>query len=137
MIRRPDWDGVARVFVAAGLVRGEHSRFPVFVERDRLNSRSGVHVIFANEPVRPHETRNSPDISGATRAASGFLVLDLPSLVAMKLDAFRRVDQVHIEDMLRVGLIDARIAAGLPDDLLARLREIRDTMEWFTEPPSF
>jgi hypothetical protein len=39
--------------------------------------------------------------------------------------------------MLRVGLIDAELAAKLPADLLDRLRYVRDTMEWFTDPPKF
>ena len=55
----------------------------------------------------------------------------------MKLEAFRRIDQVHVEDLLRSGLIDKSLAERLPEDLRNRLREIRDTMEWFTEPPSF
>ena len=65
------------------------------------------------------------------------LVIELPELVRMKLEANRRHDQVHMEDLLRIGLIDAELAAGLPEDLRDRLRYIRDTMEWFTDPPAF
>jgi len=110
---------------------------PVFMEADDPLPSRGVHVILAGEKVRESAKYEAPDVERAEHAASGFRVLDLAALVAMKLDANRRVDQVHIEDLLRVGLIDAELASGLPADLLERLRYIRDTMEWFTEPPKF
>ena len=53
---------------------------------------------------------------------------DLPALVHMKLQSFRRVDQVHIEDLLTNGLIDETVIRGLPDDLRKRLREVQDTL---------
>ncbi|MEP0848407.1 MAG: hypothetical protein HRF50_16485 [Phycisphaerae bacterium] len=55
----------------------------------------------------------------------------------MKLEAFRRVDQVHLEDLLQPGLIDRALTRQLPADLLPRLREARDTMDWCTPPPAF
>lgn len=63
------------------------------------------------------------------RLEAGFLVLDLPSLVRMKLQSFRRVDQVYLEDLLSNGLIDAGLVESPPDDLRQRLREIQATME--------
>lgn len=65
------------------------------------------------------------------------MVVELLPLVIMKLNAFRRHDQVYLEDLFRVGLIDAKLAAQVPSVLLGRLRHVRDTMEWFTEPPKF
>jgi len=47
--------------------------------------------------------------------------------VRMKIVAFRRVDQVHIEDLIAVGLIDDAVVRSLPDDLLPRLEQIRTT----------
>ena len=68
-----------------------------------------------------------PDVTKASRAAEGYLVLDLASLVTMKLLAFRRRDQVHIEDMLELGLITPEIESSLPDELKKRLEIIRTT----------
>jgi hypothetical protein len=110
---------------------------PVFLDAQNPLPSQGVHVIAAGEKVRETSKQAAPDVARATRSDRGFLVLDLCSLVEMKLDANRRVDQVHIEDMLRVGLIDVKLASELPEDLLERLRYVRDTMEWFTEPPKF
>ncbi len=137
LMRQTDLDRAGQTLAGVGLVRGEVLGIPLFMDaKDPLPSQ-GVHVVAANEKVRADSRYPAPGVEGAERAASGFLVVALPALVAMKLDAYRRVDQVHIEDMLRVGLIDAELAGGLPDDLRERLRHVRDTMEWFSKPPSF
>ena len=91
------------------------------------NPKTGVHVIFAGEKVRERDAHPFPDVTASQRSRAGFLVLDLPMLVRMKLVAFRRVDQVHIEDLIAVGLIDDAVVRSLPDDLLPRLEEIRTT----------
>lgn len=137
LLRRDDLDRAERALETVGLIRDEVLGIPVFLDAQNPLPSQGVHVIAAGEKVRETSKQAAPDVARATRSDSGFLVLDLRSLVEMKLDANRRVDQVHIEDMLRVGLIDARLASELPEDLLERLRYVRDTMEWFTEPPAF
>jgi hypothetical protein len=137
LLRRSDLPAATRAVEAVGFEMIEILGLPVFVERADPLPSQGVHVILANERIRYHDPRLAPDLGSAERSASGFLVLDLLSLVTMKLNAFRRVDQVHIEDLLRLGLIDAELAKRLPDDLLLRLREVRDTMEWTTTPPEF
>jgi len=68
-------------------------------------------------------------VTSAVRSAAGFLVIDLPALPGMKLEAFRDIDRVHIRDLLSVALIDDVLAANLPHDLRARLREIQATPE--------
>ena len=137
MLRRCDLDRAEAVLAPHGFVRDEVLGIPVFLEADDPMPSRGVHIILANEKVRESAKHPAPDVTCAQRCASGFLVVKLASLVAMKLDAYRRVDQVHMEDLLRLGLIDGDLATKLPDDLRERLREIRDTMEWFTEPPVF
>ena len=137
LLRRADVPQAAAALAPVGLIQIEVLNLPVFVERDDPLPSQGVHVVLANEPVRMTDQRPAPDVNRAERSDSGFLVLDLLSLVTMKLSAYRRIDQVHLEDLLRLGLIDADLAARLPDDLRQRLREVRDTMEWFTEPPRF
>jgi hypothetical protein len=137
LLRRADVTRAAAALAPLGLISIEVLNLPIFVEADDPFPSQGVHIVLANEPVRVNDRRPAPDLSQVERSASGFLVLDLFSLVMMKLGAYRRIDQVHMEDLLRLGLIDAELAARLPDDLLQRLREIRDTMEWFTPPPQF
>lgn len=137
LLRRSDLSRAEKALAPVGLFRDEVRGVTVFMEVDDPLPSRGVHVALTGEKVRESASYPAPDVEQAGRSKSGFLVLDLPSLVAMKLDANRRVDQVHIEDLLRVGLIDAELASALPADLLDRLRHVRDTMEWFTDPPEF
>jgi len=137
LLDRSNLEVAARALAPHGFVQAEVLGIPIFVESaDPLPSR-GVHVILANEKVRETSRYAAPGVKSAIRSASGYLVLDLESLLMMKLDAYRRVDKVHIEDLLRIGLVDSEMGSGLPQDLRDRLRHIRDTMEWFSEPPEF
>ncbi len=127
LLRRPDLPAVAAAFRPLGLVPIEVLGVTMFVDRRRPNPKTGVHVVFAKERVRPEYTHPAPDVTKAVRAKTGFLVTDLPALVMMKLQSFRRIDQVHIEDLLSVALIDSTLVRKLPSDLAARLRQIRET----------
>ncbi|MEW6249785.1 MAG: hypothetical protein AB1716_04000 [Planctomycetota bacterium] len=137
LLRRADLPAATRAVEAIGFEAVEILGLPVFIERADPRPSQGVHVILANERIRSHDPRVAPDVTNAERSDSGFLVLDLLSLVTMKLNAFRRVDQVHIEDLLRLGLIDKDLATRLPEELQQRLREVRDTMEWTGPAPEF
>ena len=52
--------------------------------------------------------------------------VDLPTLVCMKLNAFQRKDQVHLLDMISLGMIDEAWLDRFPDRLRRRLRELLD-----------
>ncbi|MBI3835667.1 MAG: hypothetical protein HY287_15180 [Planctomycetes bacterium] len=136
LLRRSDLDRAADAVASAGLVREEVLDIPIFVEKENPSPKRAVHVILADEPVRSG-CLPAPSVEMAVRSRQGYMVVVLPELVRMKLEANRRHDQVHIEDMLRVGLIDSKLASELPEDLLERLRYVRDTMEWFTARPIF
>jgi hypothetical protein len=56
-----------------------------------------------------------------------FPVIALESLVLMKLTSNRRKDQVHVQDMIGVGLIDPSWLTKLPPELALRLKHIMDT----------
>lgn len=91
-------------------------------------AREAVRVVFAGEKVRPEEALPNPDVTEAQRAAH-FHVLSLEALVQIKLTAFRRKDQVHLGDMLEVGLIDATWKDRYPPELAERLQLLIDTPE--------
>ena len=59
-----------------------------------------------------------------SEAAGAFRVLSLEALVRMKLTSFRRKDQVHLLDLIGVGLVDESWAPRFPRELGARLREL-------------
>ena len=58
-----------------------------------------------------------------------FRLLSLEPLARMKLTSFRPKDQMHLLDMLGVGLIDATWPPRFPPQLAARLQEILDHPE--------
>ena len=60
--------------------------------------------------------------------AAEFQVMMLEALVRMKLIAYRRKDQVHLLDMINVGLIDVTWPAHFPAPLAARLQQLLDDL---------
>ena len=67
----------------------------------------------------------NPDIVPAVRTDDPQAVA-LETLVRMKLNAFRRKDQVHILDMLSLGMIDASWLDLYPEPLRQRLQQLLD-----------
>lgn len=124
LVRRADTERVAIVLEGLGLRRETLRDLVLFVDPVENSRRSGVHLVWAAERVRPSYTVPSPDVTEAERDPEGFLVLSLGALVRMKLTSFRDIDRVHIADMLSVGLISAAVRAALPEPLQARLDEI-------------
>jgi len=125
LVRRDDMAAITAALRPVGLVPVEVLGVVMFVDRRRPSPRAGVRLVFANERIRPHYTHPAPDPGVAARAAAGFRVIDLAELVKMKLQAFRPVDQVHIQDLLANGLIDAALIRSLPVDLRRRLQELQ------------
>jgi hypothetical protein len=48
----------------------------------------------------------------------------LETLVRMKLNAFRRKDQVHLLDLISLGMVDASWLDRFPERLRQRLEEL-------------
>jgi len=124
LLNRADLPRAEKAMSAAGFDRAEVDGITMFLEQiDPMPSR-GVHVLFAGEKIKPHDPVTAPPIKvGIIR--NGVPALDLRELLILKLIAFRRIDQVHIADMIRVGLIDDAIAEQVPAELRPRLEEIR------------
>lgn len=129
LLRRSDLASATAALNTLDMERVEVSGVTMFVDRKHPSPKKGVHVVFANEKVRPHYDYPAPDPAQSVRAPAGFAVIDLPSLVTMKLEAFRRIDQVHVEDLIAVDLIDGTLIGGLRADLQRRLQEIQATRE--------
>ncbi len=137
LVRRADFNAMARALDPCDLVPAEVLGVHMFVDRHSPSPKLGVHLIFANERVRSTDPHAAPDPDESVRSRAGFRIAEIGPLLKMKLLAFRLHDQVHIQDLFSVGLIDAQVAKSLPPDLLDRLRQVRDTMEWHTPPPAF
>jgi hypothetical protein len=125
LVRREDFEAVK---VALGSVGFEYSftfGVQLFVDGPQGKAREGVHVLFANEKVKDEYSILTPDITAATQDET-FRVINFDQLLVMKLTAFRRKDQVHIQDMIEVGLIDRTWLNKVPDSLRPRLQELLD-----------
>jgi hypothetical protein len=126
LIRRNDIERAAAALTAAGFVRRHMAGVEMFLDGANAKARDAVHVLFAGEKVRPEYAYPAADVS-ESEASEHFRVVSLDSLVRMKLTSYRRKDQVHLLDLLDVGLIDDTWLPRLPEDLAARLKTLIDT----------
>ena len=101
---------------------------PMFMDGPTAKARDAVHVLFANERVRPSDVIPTPEIHEA-ELINSIRTLTLEALVRMKLNVFRRKDQMHLIDMLDVELIDVHWLKRLPPELAVRLKELIDNPE--------
>jgi hypothetical protein len=88
-----------------------------------------VHIIFAGRKVREEYDVPAPQISECVDSPNGFPVLTLAALLTMKLTSFRLKDQVHILDLIGVGLVDESFMDKVPEVLRPRLRQMLDSPE--------
>lgn len=125
LLRRTDLDAATEALEREGFVYRHVASMDMFLDGPDAKARDAVHVLFSGEKVRPNDLLPSPDINEAERAAF-FRVLSLEALVRIKLNVFRRKDQVHLLDLLDVGLIDASWTGRYPPELAARLQSLID-----------
>lgn len=121
LVRRVDLPRVSAAITALGFAREDLRDIVLFTDPDEPSKKSGVHLVWANERLRPSYTVSSPDVSESERDPEGFSVVKLAALVRMKLTSFRPVDQVHVQDMMSVGLLTPEVRRELPAELLERL----------------
>jgi hypothetical protein len=128
LVRRVDLEAVKNALADAGFVYRHTGGLDVFLDGPNAKVREAVHVIFANEMVRPTEPAANPDVSEARRTGE-FSVLALEALVRVKLTAYRDKDRTHLRDLIDVGLIDRSWLTRLPSELSTRLQALLDTPE--------
>jgi hypothetical protein len=126
LVRRADLPAVTAALEKAGFVRAEVLDATMFLDGPNAKPSESVHLLFAGEKVRAEHPLPCPDLTTIDDPA-GFRVITLEALVCMKLLSNRRKDQVHVEDLISVGLIDLSWLARLPPVLAERLQAIRDT----------
>lgn len=125
LLRRDSLDAAKAAMQPAGFIYGFSNGIDFFLDGPDGSPRDAVHVIFASEKVKPHDLAPTPDVSD-WQPAENFRVIGLHELVNMKLTSYRRKDQVHIQDMIGVGLIDATWPAKFLPELGTRLQILLD-----------
>jgi hypothetical protein len=128
LLRREDLEAAKAAFAKAGFVFRHVKGIDMFLDGPHAKARDAVHIIFAGEKVRANDPVQAPDVS-ESEPVPEFRVVALESLVRMKLTSYRRKDQVHVQDMIEVGIIDESWLPRLPAELSARLKELLDTPE--------
>ncbi len=128
LLRRSDLDAATAALAPAGFVRRHVAGIDLFLDGPQAKARDAVHIVFGSEKVRPEYVLPAPDVS-ESESTGTFHVLTLEALVRMKLTSFRRKDQVHLDDLLGVGLIDATWCSRFPPELATRLQELIDNPE--------
>lgn len=126
LVRRADLPAITAALEGAGFVADE--LLDVVMFRDGPNGKlsEAIHLLFAGEKTRPDHLLPAPEIETVDNPAN-FRVITLASLVAMKLMSNRRKDQVHVMDLIGVGLVDASSKANLPPTLAERLQQLLDS----------
>lgn len=126
LIRRADFDSTRRALESAGFIYRKVAAIDMFLDGPAARPRDAVHVVFAQELVRPAEPLPNPDVSESTDLGP-FRVINLDALIRIKLTAFRDKDRTHLRDLIGVGLITGSTVATLPAALAARLQSLLDT----------
>ena len=128
LIRREDLPAAIEAMSSAGFVYLHAAGIDMLLDGPAAKARDAVHLVFAKEKVRPEYLLPTPDV-GESEASASFRLLSLESLVRMKLTSYRRKDQMHLLDLLEVGLIDADWPQRFPPELGTRLQELIDHPE--------
>lgn len=128
LVRRGDLPAITAALEQAGFVHGTLLDVIMFRDGEEGKPSEAVHLLFVGEKTRPDHVLPAPQIE-TVQDAENFRVITLDSLVIMKLLSNRRKDQVHLEDLIAVGLVDTGWLTKLPPELASRLQAILDTPE--------
>ncbi len=126
LVRRNDLPAITAAMEQAGFVRDELLDVVMFRDGAEGKPSEAVHLVFAGERIRPDHLLPAPEIQ-TVNDPTDFSVIALESLIVMKLMSNRRKDQVHVQDLIDVGLIDSTWLTKLPPELADRLKQIIDT----------
>ena len=121
LVRRADFPAAKAALEAAGFVYRHSAGIDMFLDGPEASARDALHLIFAGEKVRPDYVLPAADINESEQAV-GYRVVSLEALVRMKLTSYRRKDQVHVQDLIEVGLVDESWLERYPEPLAERLR---------------
>ncbi len=125
LLRRSDMPAAIEAMQRAGFVYRHAGGIDMFLDGPDSKARDAVHVLFASEKVREEYASPAPDVL-ESQTFPRFNVLTLEALARMKLTSFRRKDQMHLLDMIDVGLIDQSWCNRFSPELATRLQTLID-----------
>ena len=122
LVRPNDFPAMKDAMIAAGFHHRKTLTLDMFVEHPDASARDAVHVVLVGRIERAGDNPN-PDIEPLSRS-NDFQTVQLETLVFMKLNANRRKDQVHLLDLVSLGLIDQTWTERFPEPLRSRLIDL-------------
>jgi len=125
LLRRTDLEAAKFALENKGFVHFSVLDVHCFLDGPEANPRDAVHIVFANEKVKPKDLEFTADVSESEKS-DDYDILKLESLVRMKLTSFRDKDRVHLRDLISIGLIDASWPTRLQAELGNRLQTLLD-----------
>jgi 8-oxo-dGTP pyrophosphatase MutT (NUDIX family) len=125
LVRRQDFAAARQALEQAGFHYAEVLNVPVFLDAPDASPRDAIHLVFADEILKPGEEVPTPGVE-ESEEAEDYRIVNLDALVRMKLTSFRRKDQVHLQDLIQVGLVDQSWLTRVDDRLRDRLQELID-----------
>jgi hypothetical protein len=125
LVRRADFDRVKTALESVGFEHHELMGVDCFIDLPDGGPRDAVHLLYAGEKVRPEYIEPTADVN-EVETADEYNIVPLKALVRMKLNSFRRKDQVHLLDMLGLGIIDATWLPSLATLHAERLQQLID-----------
>jgi len=126
LVRRKDYEKVAAALNNSGFVPTESFGIVMFRDGTEGKPSEAIHLLFAGERTKPDHLLPAPEIETFNDPAN-FRVMQLQSLVLMKLMSNRDKDRTHLRDLIGVGLIDQTWPAKFPPELASRLQHLLDT----------
>lgn len=124
LLRRQDLPKARAAAIGAGFDYFEVMGVGMFLERTDPNPRKAVHLLWADEQVRPEYPLPSPSVEDSQVMEPGNRVVSLAGLVRMKLMSNRDQDRVHLRDLIEVDLVPRDMLATLPPELANRLEPL-------------
>ena len=90
--------------------------------------RDGIRFVLAGEKISENCLCPAPLLTDKTvfTCNQGFICLNLPELLIMKLNGFRYIDITHIQDLMDVELISQHIKTALPPELRKRMTQVEE-----------
>lgn len=125
ILNRKDLPQAIQALENSGFIYRHAGGIDMFLDGPDAKARDAVHVVFAGEKVREEYTEPVPDID-RFELIENVRTLPLEDLVRMKLTSYRRKDQVHILDMISIGIIDESWLDLFSQQLQSRLKELLD-----------
>src|SRR5258707_6176353 len=113
LLRRKDLPAAKEALAKGGFVYRHAKGLDMFLDGPLAKARDAVHIVFAEEKVRPDSLAAAPDVT-PSEATHAFRLVTLDALVRMKLTGFRDKDRTHLRDLIEVGLVDAEWVGRLP-----------------------